>query len=80
MLTGDLRTPGFLVGRSLGANQIEFVNLMVDHLTEHGTMDATLLYESPFTDLTPQGPEALFATAQLAELIAVLDHVRAAAA
>ena len=26
----------FLAERSLSANQIEFVNLIVDHLTEHG--------------------------------------------
>src|SRR4051812_10754436 len=31
---------GFLAGTTLGANQIEFVNLVVDHLTEHGVMDA----------------------------------------
>ena len=38
---------GFLNGKSLGANQIEFVNLIVDHLTEHGVLDATMLYEFP---------------------------------
>ncbi len=47
---------GFLVGKSLAANQIEFVNLIVNLLTEHGVMDAARLYESPFTDLTPRGP------------------------
>jgi hypothetical protein len=35
------------------ANQIEFVNLIVNHLTEHGVIDAALLYESPFIDITP---------------------------
>jgi type I restriction enzyme R subunit len=67
---------GFLNGKSLSANQIEFVNLIVDHLTEHGTMDAASLYESPFTDLTPRGPEALFSSAQVDELVAVLHSVR----
>jgi type I site-specific restriction endonuclease len=44
--------PGSCLGKTLGANQIEFVNLIVDHLTEHGVMPAALLYESPFTDIT----------------------------
>ena len=70
---------GFLTARKLGANQIEFVNLIVDHLTEHGVMGAALLYESPFTDLTPRGPDELFSATQLDELLAVLDQVRAAA-
>jgi type I restriction enzyme R subunit len=70
---------GFLEGKTLTANQIEFVNMVVDHLTEHGVMDKSLLYESPFTDRTPRGPDALFASAQVDELLAVLDRVRAGA-
>ena len=67
---------GFLNGKSLGANQIEFVNLIVDHLTEHGVMEAEMLYESPFTDLTPRGPDGLFSSAQVDELLAVIEQVR----
>jgi type I restriction enzyme, R subunit len=70
---------GFLSGRTLGANQIESVNLIVDHLTEHGVMPAALLYESPFTDITPRGPDGLFASAEVDELIATLLRVRATA-
>ena len=67
---------GFLVGKTLGANQIEFVNLIVNHLTEHGVMEARRLYESPFTDLTPHGPEGLFSKNAVDELITALDEVR----
>ena len=43
----------FLTGKALSGNQIEFVNLIVDHLTERGVIEAARLYESPFTDITP---------------------------
>ena len=69
----------FISGKSLSANQIEFVNLIVDHLTEHGAMNAELLYESPFTDLNPQGPEGVFNPEQIDELLSVLSDVRSRA-
>lgn len=69
----------FLKGKTLSANQIEFVNLIIDHLTEHGVMAPELLYESPFTDLTPQGPDGIFSSTQVDELLAVLATVRATA-
>ncbi len=70
----------FLEGKTLGANQIEFVNLIVDHLTEHGTMERGRLYESPFTDIAPRGPNGIFTEAQVDALFAVLADVRASAA
>lgn len=70
---------GFLSGKALSANQIEFVNLIIEHLTEHGVMGAALLYESPFTDVTPHGPDGLFTSEEVDELIGVLDQVRATA-
>lgn len=69
----------FTSGRTLTANQIEFVNLIVDHLSEHGLVEAAKLYESPFTDLTSRGPDGLFAPPELDELMRALDAVRAAA-
>ncbi len=66
----------FFSGTAMTASQIEFVNLIVNHLTEHGVMDAELLYESPFIDFTPQGPEGIFTSAQVDELIHVLAQIR----
>jgi type I restriction enzyme R subunit len=70
---------GFTAGKVLSANQLEFINLIVDHLTEHGIVEPSALYESPFTDLTPRGPEELFAPAEIDQLIRALDAVRATA-
>jgi type I restriction enzyme R subunit len=37
--------------------------------------DAARLYESPFTDISQQGPEALFLPASVTELVRVLDEI-----
>ena len=66
----------FLSGGTATANQIEFVNLIVDHLTEHGVMDPALLYESPFTDIGPRGPEDVFSSEQVDGLVGVLAEIR----
>ncbi|QPD04367.1 MAG: Type III restriction protein res subunit [Candidatus Nitrospira kreftii] len=69
----------FINGKILTANQLEFVNLIVDHLTEHGVMEPARLYESPFTDIAPYGPDGLFPAGDIDELLQVLDGVRATA-
>ncbi len=53
--------------------------MIIDHLTEHGVMDPSRLYGSPFTDLTARGPDGLFTTEQVEELIGTLRSVKAAA-
>jgi type I restriction enzyme R subunit len=68
-----------MAGKTLSANQLEFVNLIVDHLTNHGVMNSESLYESPFTDLTPWGPDEIFSVAQMEELLSVFENVRATA-
>ncbi len=42
-------------------------------------MPASLLYESPFTDLTPHGPDGLFPSELVDELMGVLENVRTTA-
>ncbi|TAL05853.1 MAG: DEAD/DEAH box helicase, partial [Porticoccaceae bacterium] len=70
---------GFIAGKGLSGQQIEFVDLVINHLTEHGLMDPAMLYESPFTDAAPRGPDGIFSSAQVDELMATLDTVRAMA-
>jgi type I restriction enzyme, R subunit len=69
----------FLAASTASANQIQFINLIIDHLTHHGIMDPGLLYESPFTDINSQGPEGVFSQQQVDGLVTVLANIRAAA-
>jgi len=66
----------FVVGTTATASQLEFIDLIVQYLTENGTMDAARLYESPFTDINQQGPEAVFPAAKVTELVQVLEVIR----
>ena len=70
----------FLGGRSLSANQIEFLNTIIDHLTEKGAMEPRLLYESPFTDFDPRGVGGVFSQADAEAVVAILDDVKRRAA
>ncbi|AGA32832.1 Type I restriction-modification system, restriction subunit R [Thioalkalivibrio nitratireducens DSM 14787] len=51
----------FLNDRSLTPQQIRFVEMVIDQLTARGVMDASALYEPPFSSLHAGGPDELFA-------------------
>lgn len=70
----------FLLDKNVTANQIEFVNMIVDHLTERGAMDPRLLYESPFTDIDPMGIEGVFGKQDAVEVVSILDDIKRRAA
>jgi len=63
-------------GTKATADQIEFVELIVSELTQTGQMEAKRLYESPFLDISPQGPEGLFAAAKVEQMVQVLKEIR----
>jgi type I restriction enzyme R subunit len=71
---------GFLDGRAFTANQIHFVNLMIDYLTQGGWMSPAQLYESPFTDFSPRGVDGVFDSTQVTQLVSILNSIREAAA
>ena len=69
----------FLQGGDYNANQIEFINLIINQLVDHGIVDVSLLYESPFTDVSPQGPDAIFTSGQIEKIMQLLDDIRSTA-
>ena len=66
----------YLSNTSFSVDQIRFVQLIVEHLTANGVMEVARLYESPFTDSAPQGPDTVFTDEQVDEIVSILDDVR----
>jgi type I restriction enzyme R subunit len=66
----------FLDQHVYSANQIEFVNLLIDELAANGDIEPRRLYESPFTDLSSQGPAALFESTDVDRLLDVVADIR----
>jgi type I restriction enzyme R subunit len=65
-----------VAGSTLTPHQIEFIELVVQELTQNGVMDADRLFQSPFTDLNAQGPFGIFPPARVTQIVQVLDSVR----
>ena len=58
--TAQAAFSSFLTDRSLTPPQIRFIEMVIDQLTARGVIEASALYEPPFTNLHGEGPDALF--------------------
>ena len=52
----------FIEGRRLTGNQLKFVMMFIDRLTERGAMEPGLLDDPPFTNFTPAGIADILST------------------
>ena len=58
------------------ADQVRFVNLIVDELTRNGVMEPQRLFESPYTDHAPTGPDHVFPEADVTVIVETLRTIR----
>jgi type I restriction enzyme R subunit len=65
----------YLDGKTFSSDQIEFVNYLVEMLTENGVVDKRALFESPFTDVHVRGLEGLFTAEESGEILRTLERV-----
>ncbi|HZG28507.1 MAG TPA: DEAD/DEAH box helicase family protein [Ensifer sp.] len=70
----------FLAEGAATAQQIEFIDMVIEHLTERGSMDPGLLYEAPFIDMAPEGPQQIFDFSKAKRLIEVIRGLNETAA
>jgi type I restriction enzyme R subunit len=59
----------------LSADQFEFLDLVIDHLTARKVMDPRLLYEAPFTDFDSKGVEGVFEHPDVLRLVKILREI-----
>lgn len=66
-------------GSKLTPDQIEFIELVIEELTQNRVVQPERLFEPPFTDINALGPTALFPAAQVTGIVGVLHEIRARA-
>jgi type I restriction enzyme R subunit len=66
----------FLQTGNLRADQMTFINTIISYLSKNGTIDKTMLYEPPFTDLNDQGISGVFDNdSDLIKVVKIIDHI-----
>ena len=63
----------YLEGTTFSANQIRFVETIIDYLTQNGTMDPGRLYETPFTDTHTEGLSGIFNEIEALRIIEIVN-------
>lgn len=58
----------------LSAKQQRFMALLQNHIAKFGVVTLDKLYEAPFTQVSPDGPDGVFDDAEVGELIAVIER------
>lgn len=66
----------FLAEGTHTATQIRYINAILDELTSRGVMEPARLYDPPFSDLAPMGPEDLFPEAEVDNICQLLDLIK----
>ncbi len=70
----------FISGTTATPNQIEFIHLIVQELTQNGFMEPERLWQQPYTNLHSEGPLGIFPQAKVLEIVGILNMVRERAA
>ena len=65
----------FLSEGTFSSNQIQFVNEIINYLTQHGVMEVGRLYEQPFNEIA-SSPDAIFKKSDLDKICNLIDFVR----
>ena len=70
----------FIHAGNLRADQLTFINSIIEYLNQNGVIEKSMLFEPPFTHLHDQGLLGVFDDAEASRLIYLIDEVNGNAA
>jgi type I restriction enzyme R subunit len=65
----------FIQSGNLAADQITFINNIISFLTQNGTIDKSMLFEPPFTNINDQGITGVFDDVMVGKIVRIIDEV-----
>ncbi|MBP6424526.1 MAG: DEAD/DEAH box helicase family protein [Flavobacterium sp.] len=65
----------FLNNGSLRADQMVFIQNIITYLTKNGTIEPSMLFEPPFTDINDRGLNGVFEDDSAYKIISIVEHV-----
>ena len=65
----------FLNNGSLKADQVTFIQNIINYLNKNGTIEPSMLFEPPFTDINDYGLNGVFDDTSAYKIISIVEHV-----
>ncbi|MET3919335.1 type I site-specific restriction endonuclease [Arthrobacter sp. UYEF20] len=65
----------FVSDTALTASRLDFLQLLVNQLSENGVVKPDALFKSPYSELAPSGPDELFGEERAVRLIRTLRAI-----
>jgi len=65
----------FLQAGNLSADQMTFIQKIITYLTKNGTIEPSMLFESPFTDSNDKGLLGVFDDGDAHKVISIVESI-----
>lgn len=65
----------FLNKGNLSADQITFLDNIIDFFTKNGLIESSMLFEPPFTDINDQGLLGVFESGEAARIVKIIEKI-----
>lgn len=65
----------FLNNGNLKADQVTFIQNIINYLNKNGTIEPSMLFEPPFTDINDYGLNGVFDDTSAYKIISIVEHV-----